>query len=310
MRYIQTFITLLSGAILTACQSFPDVAYHQICPDTNCNISNINLKEAVKERQLFVENHGWQTSNLDEGTEANKHKKSADRTGMPWIKVNYHHAWLEYSVKHRKLFDVVQKKAILQYLSEPQNNNQPVYAVIYVHGWHHNADTSNKSPSNHAIAFDDLMGRNIDAVHRKFEIQDKFKNHPIPTVLGIYIGWQGESIRKPSILSLLTVKSRADAADRIGLGTNLEKNEGLRNDLMEIAEAVRRTSSQSRLILIGHSFGGRMLTSAFLPEFTETQGVRRLSQEPLGSRVLIVTLNSAVGADCFDDIFLQLAISN
>lgn len=58
------------------------------------------------------------------------------------------------------------------------------------------------------------------------------------------------------------------------------------------------------MIVYGHSLGGRILTRAFQPDFTKGQ-VR-----PLGDRTLMVTINAAVGADCFTPSFGRTAHPN
>ena len=176
-----------------------------------------------------------------------------------------------------------------------------MYVVVYVHGWHHNADDSNGAPRNQAVAFDDMMGRQVDQVRRKYE----YRGDPrVPAILGIFVGWQGESIRSPTLARIFSIKSRADAADRIGYGPeNFSKKEGLGKDLKEIANAMRATDPDSRMIVMGHSFGGRMLTSAFFSDFIADSDDAQTLFQPLGPRTLMVTLNAAIGADCYDSAF-------
>jgi hypothetical protein len=74
----------------------------------------------------------------------------------------------------------------------------------------------------------------------------------------------------------------------------------LKSDLVDIAQAMRvRDPNSSRMVVLGHSLGGRMLTSMFKEDLWGGH------PQPLGSNTVIVTLNSAVGADCFDGVFAE-----
>ena len=108
--------------------------------------------------------------------------------------------------------------------------------VTYVHGWHNNADPKQD-------------GRDLD----KFKIfVQRLKNShgDRHEVIGVYLGWRGESSNIPG-LRQLTFWNRKEGADRVSDGS-------MGYAMHRVASAARKTSG-GRSVLIGHSFGGRIV---------------------------------------------------
>lgn len=105
--------------------------------------------------------------------------------------------------------------------------------VVYVHGWEHNASPAD--PDLHAF---------YQAIQnaQKLDIQYGDKR----TVLGIYVGWRGQSVSVPG-LSKLTFWERKTTAQSVDDGAVFELFRKLANH--------RERFPRSRLVLIGHSFG-------------------------------------------------------
>lgn len=175
-----------------------------------------------------------------------------------------------------QLFAPEQLQAIRQRIETANAAGQATLVAIYVHGWHHNAS----SEDGNVKYFDHMLARYADALARA--------GRPDIGVLGVYVGWRGELI-EASIPSVFTVADRGRAADRIAQGS-------VAADLATIAAAVQAGPASSRLLVTGHSFGGRLVSRALLPRLRE-------SHQPLGDKALIVTLNAAVGADAFYDFY-------
>lgn len=282
---IAMFLLLVQGCTIA------DVPYHRVCGiDTTCSAEA--LTHAVSKRtDLAIHNDGWGACLDDAGHDKLDHSSLAqhsrcdnfDRSSL--LPVSYSQAWLEYrdvGLRH----DPAQIDAILRWI---QAGSGPLYVVVYIHGWHHNADESNGDPRNNAIKFPFLMARQVDMLKR-MALDGR---SPMPQVLGIYVGWRGEAYTDP-VRKLFSIDDRSKAADAIG-------NAGvLKSDLLAIANATRaRDTSASRMVVIGHSLGGRMATSMFKQDLEAGQ------PQPLGSGTLVVTLNAAVGADCFDGVFKE-----
>lgn len=105
--------------------------------------------------------------------------------------------------------------------------------VVYVHGWEHNASDGDHD----LIAFHRAM-QNAQAL----DIQYGDKR----AILGIYVGWRGQSVSVPGI-SKTTFWERKTTAQAVGDGGVFE----LFRKLADQRELFRN----SRLVLVGHSFG-------------------------------------------------------
>lgn len=147
--------------------------------------------------------------------------------------------------------------------------------VVYLHGWHHNA----KLNDTDITSFKTLLA----GVRKDRQ------------VAGIYVGWRGESIRSDTVLGyipsyLVTFWGRKDTAHDIG-------NAGAVGELIRTLSDIRSHSKESRLLIIGHSFGGAMLYSAMSD--TVAEQIRRDCQRsvdftPIADLVILV--NPAIEA--------------
>lgn len=122
--------------------------------------------------------------------------------------------------------------------------------VVYVHGWHHTAAKS-----------DDDVDRFKTAIIEAGDM-DRKKYGDNRQVMGIYVGWRGESIDKrvTGLLSELTFWDRKNTAHDVGDGAVFELFRKLAN--------FREEHPDSRLVLIGHSFGGALLYSSITHSIT------------------------------------------
>ena len=122
--------------------------------------------------------------------------------------------------------------------------------LLYMHGWHNDA-----APGTPGVAgFTELVRRSskVDQASRP--------NHPGQgRMLGIYVGWRGDSISSawPTLpLSYgLTFWDRKAAAETIG-------SSGGVYDLLSRLSEIRRRHDDSKLLLHGHSFGAAALYMA------------------------------------------------
>jgi len=76
--------------------------------------------------------------------------------------------------------------------------------------------------------------------------------------IGVYLGWRGESVR--GFLDDTTFWNRRDAAERVGSSDYAEA-------IFRIMGATKLGSQNSKIVVVGHSFGARVLETALTNTF-------------------------------------------
>ena len=257
--------------ILSSCATIPDQAYHKIrCSnDTACSKAEMDVK--IKPITNMIIKNGRSAFTNEELTITD-----IDKTNQTSFELFY----LEYNEKGEK-FEGNRQSNIIKHAIN--SSEKPVYLVVYIHGWHNNADTSNKKASFDTAAFPYLLAR------RSYQ-------YPEMEVIGVYMGWRGAKY-KFTPTALLTPLSRARSADRIG-------NYGeVRDDLVSLTNHVQKSNYSGYSLIMGHSFGARLLSRAFMDDLANTKSI---ADWPLGKQSLLVTLNPAIGADAFDGIYRDM----
>src|SRR5262249_22226914 len=137
-------------------------------------------------------------------------------------------------------------------------------AIVFVHGWKHNAHES-----------DDNVDHFREALLRLSETEyalSQAQHQPARRIVGIYLGWRGESISLP-VIENLTFWDRKNTAHKVGHGEVTEVLNRI-DQLRQVKDAQSPGgSSRSRLIVVGHSFGGAVVFSA-LEQILEERFVR------------------------------------
>lgn len=170
-------------------------------------------------------------------------------------------------------------------LYEIKKVNQPKIVVLYVHGWKHNADSNDSD----RMAFTQLIASMTESEQKSTELRH---------IVGIYVGWNA-SLGWGKFENL-TFWDRKRAADRISQSEILTKLIGAIDSVRQQADNPR-----DRVILIGHSFGGRILYSATAQLLVfnaqrshpgRINGTYSIVQAPADS---IILLNPALEASAF-----------
>jgi ADP-ribose pyrophosphatase len=140
--------------------------------------------------------------------------------------------------------------------------------ITYVHGW-----LNNGKPTN-----DDL--RNFNAFLKRLSetaIGQKMQ------VCGVFVAWRGEGVRPEwkwlKIPYYGTFYSRKSATERVA-------NVPLSRTLTVLSEEAHRKTG-GKAILIGHSFGGRILERSF-GQWLAVEGSRNSSVESIADLVLLI----------------------
>ncbi len=135
--------------------------------------------------------------------------------------------------------------------------------IVFVHGWKHNA----RHDDENVQEFQALLAR-VAMSEQKQKPNDRRK------VIGIYAGWRGLTWNIPEFAENLTFWNRKDAAERVAQGSIralLGKVKAFRDQLNiekpgQLAGKARRST---RMLTIGHSFGGLIVYSALSQYFLD-----------------------------------------
>ncbi|MCC4597919.1 alpha/beta hydrolase [Xanthomonas campestris pv. phormiicola] len=155
---------------------------------------------------------------------------------------------------------------------------QRLLLVVFIHGWNHNAAQND----GNVIAFKAFL-RQLQAQEQVLAVGKR------RAVVGVYLGWQAKASDN-SLLELLSYRDKKE----LGLTTGVE---GVRGVLARLAE-LRRAAPESRLVLIGHSFGGGVLFTAVKDRIVAAVGDPQAPrQKAYGD--LVILLNPAIEAEQF-----------
>lgn len=271
--------------ILSSCATIFDQAYHTVeCSNKNA-CSKAELDDYIERfnpvADMIIKNgfSAFQVCNIeiDKACDIDIDIDEEIRKGAEIDKTSFHRFYLEYDgfghkFEGNRQLDVI-KRAI-------DTSDKPVYLIIYVNSWNNNANINIEKPTDEVRYFPHILAR------RSFQ-------KPNMNVIGVYIGWQGKKY-KHNPASFLRPKGVADTADRIG-------NHGeVRADIISLVNDVQNNSQSGHSLIIGKSFGGRLLSRAFMNDLTQMQSIE---DWPLGKQSLLVNLNPAIGANAFDKVF-------
>lgn len=187
-----------------------------------------------------------------------------------------------------ELHDRAQLRAVVEKLNTSAAG-QDLLVVVFVHGWKHSA-----APGDGNVAtFHDNLAR----LSRLESSLSRQTGEPARRVFGIYLGWRGESVTLP-VLKELSFWDRKSTAHKVGYG-------GITEALAQI-ELVKKTrnavapDSRTRLVVIGHSFGGAVVYSALsqilMSRFVDTVGPAGQVTDVEGFGDLVVLINPAFEA--------------
>ncbi len=190
-----------------------------------------------------------------------------------------------------QLHDRAQLNQLLDAIyKEAAENN--LLLVVFVHGWKHNAAAGDDNVTNFRATLQRLAQLETQASQQA--------GRQARQVFGVYLGWRGQSLDVP-YLENLTFWERKNTAHQVGHGAVAEVLARL-EEVKRISVAIdeKHPPNQTRLVVIGHSFGGAVVYSALAQilkeRFVETQGPATAASNVRGFGDLIVLLNPAFEA--------------
>lgn len=193
--------------------------------------------------------------------------------------------------------------------TDNQDTTDRISLVVFVHGWKH----STESNDDNVIRFRQFLSQ-LAAVEEGALCKRK--------VIGLYVGWRGESTAIPEPIKSITFYSRKSAAERVATGSILEILGGIRAiqqsapssyGLLGASREERRCQSRLKSLYVGHSFGGQILLSAMSQSLLQDIALDRERLRgagshwiPIGASLpdqLVVLVNPAIEGARFDALY-------
>ena len=155
-----------------------------------------------------------------------------------------------------------QRQQMEAVLTKLRNEDQKhgLLIVVFIHGWQHNA------------TFDDSYVRMLRTVlselHQVEQTNSVRQQRAPRRIAGVYVGWRGLSA-KAAGLKQLTFWERKNSAHEVGRGGVTELLVRL-EELRDVSNVLHAGESKpTRLVVVGHSFGGAVVYSALAPLLME-----------------------------------------
>jgi hypothetical protein len=169
-------------------------------------------------------------------------------------------------------WDPLQTERAIELIQQARADNGAAVVFLYVHGWKNNANDAPAGTRKDVEKFRTALNRVALMVsHLKHD-------NRLPPLVGIYIGWRGSTVTlEPG--KTLSLWSRRATARRVG-------RSALFDSMKRIVEAAKPAGdTRSRLILVGHSFGARVLENAVdgLDDQNTSEGPMLAWQRSLGA---------------------------
>ena len=182
----------------------------------------------------------------------------------------------------------------LHELMQDITSREDVIVLVFVHGWKHNAHAGPEpgEEDNNITRFRDVLS----SVSRTEALQ----NPDAPReVVGVYLGWRGLSVTLTGIKEL-SFWERKNTAHKVGGGAITEALLTLDNLVAARNSGQGTDKPKSRLIVIGHSFGGAAVYSAvnqvLLERYMKSDCIGNNGCSVRGFGDLVVLMNPAFEA--------------
>ncbi|WP_213804728.1 hypothetical protein [Granulicella sp. dw_53] len=181
----------------------------------------------------------------------------------------------------------------LDLIHKEKESGHDVIVVVFTHGWKNNASPGNEEKKN-LRDFKLLMEQLSSGEPTLLANMQKDAGQSSPpqkarSYIGVYMAWRGQSLAGDVVT---TFWNRRDAAQRVGSSDFAEA-------IYRIMGATKENSPNSRIVVVGHSFGARALETALTNTFVSLLVPQPDSQgqthplELLSPADLILYVNSA-----------------
>ncbi|HHM05024.1 MAG TPA: esterase [Gammaproteobacteria bacterium] len=196
-----------------------------------------------------------------------------------------------------QLWDRAQMDAVLGRINA-EAADKDLLLLVFVHGWKHSAAPGDGNVNT----FRGVLGR-LAALENRISAAAGLAPRK---VVGVYLGWRGGSVTVP-VVKELSFWDRKNVAHKVGYGGVTEVLARLElvqktKDAMAARDASgpAGAKSRTRLVVIGHSFGGAVVFSALSQilemRFVDTTGPLGVVSDVRGFGDLVVLINPAFEA--------------
>lgn len=192
----------------------------------------------------------------------------------------YRVAFIEFD-EHGNLADPSQaeKAKLLIEDAKKRSPTRKVITFVYVHGWKNNAAQARPGmPEKDVERFE----RALSGLSHSAPKEER----AVVPIVGIYIGWRGKSLLGPSMFTFPSFWPRRNAANRVG-SVELAKT------IDSLIETTNKDADTSRVLLLGHSFGARVLEHALATNIIKLYDRPRDSNFARPRVDLVLLVNSA-----------------
>jgi hypothetical protein len=224
--------------------------------------------------------------------------KNTVQVHAPGKQNEYHLGFVEYD-DQGQLRDPEQMGEVLSEFQMLAADDD-VLLISFVHGWHHSA----KPEDGNIKSFREMLG-NVSIMEGILSEQQGRKKRK---VIGLYIGWRGESVTVPYVngLTFWDRKNTAHDVGQQGVTEVFLKLEEIVNVKKGIDQSVPQPSN-SRLVVIGHSFGGAVvytsLQKIMTDRFIDSRANKTFQGNANGFGDLVVLINPAFEAMRFGTLY-------
>ncbi len=249
-------------------------------------LSSIIITTGCSNNSIYRDTFNKECEYVKEGDCA----RNARQVANPHSDREYRLGFIEYD-DQGQLRDPQQQGSVIDgYLDIA--SKEDVLMLVFVHGWHHNA-----SPEGTNIqGFRKMLASVSESEARYARKQGRDRR----TVLGAYIGWRGESV-DIEYLNTVTFWDRKNTAHEVG-------HQGVSSALLKLEEMINVGNAMqhqpppysSRMVVIGHSFGGAVvfgsLQKIMLDRFIDSRRDKNYAGQAKGFGDMVVLMNPAFEA--------------
>lgn len=197
-----------------------------------------------------------------------------------------------------------QQRSLLDML-EKEGAQRDLIVTVFVHGWKHNAEFCD----GNLCCLRDMM-KQVAKLEQQYAAQLGRKPR-LP--VGVYVSWRGLSTQGLDVWENLSFYDRKNTATHVALGSARELLARLRQFQEDqnraharSRDALNQPSGRTRLMTVGHSFGGLIVYSAIAQALVNSALAANgedAEQEVTAFGDVVVLLNPAFEAARFEPVF-------